>query len=82
MKRCPICSAKIDRHKLMCAMDWKLVPASFQAAVMASWNAYRAEVAARNISTAPRLLKMANALREAQQTAIDSVRLLKAAVRK
>ncbi len=39
MNRCPICSAKVPAHKLMCWTHWDLVPAMLQDQVLGLWKA-------------------------------------------
>ena len=38
MNRCPICTAKIADHKLMCWPHWDQVPAPLQAQVLGLWK--------------------------------------------
>ncbi len=38
MNRCPICTAKIPDHKLMCWPHWDLVPEQLQAQVLGLWK--------------------------------------------
>ncbi|MBK5230231.1 MAG: hypothetical protein JJE27_03560 [Thermoleophilia bacterium] len=38
MNRCPICSAKIPTHKLMCWTHWDMVPENLQNQVLGLWR--------------------------------------------
>ncbi len=38
MNRCPICTAKIADHKLMCWPHWDMVPAQQQEQVLGLWK--------------------------------------------
>lgn len=72
MKRCPHCPATIDRHLLMCAMHWHMVPAELRGLVYDRWDGYRRELARRPRDQA-RLLTAARGLQRVQQEAIDFV---------
>ena len=38
MNRCPICTAKIPDHKLLCWPHWDLVPKDLQEKVLGLWK--------------------------------------------
>ena len=38
MNRCPVCSAKIPDHKLLCWPHWDLVPKNLQDQVLGLWK--------------------------------------------
>lgn len=38
MNHCPVCSAKISEHKLMCWPHWDMVPKNLQQQVLGTWK--------------------------------------------
>ena len=73
MRPCPICKVKIDRHKFMCLMHWRMVPASLQTAIQTAWDRYRHALRHKDHA---RALTHGNELRFAQEQAIEDVKRL------
>ena len=68
MNRCPICTAKVPDHKLMCWTHWDLVPENLQTQVLTLWR-----TALRGRTSSIRHLAMEE-YRKAKEAAIAAVR--------